>query len=560
MMKMRKKSGILLLVVVLLVSLLAACSNKADNDGKKTQTSEQSGNGSDAPSGEEEVGDPFGRYEEPVEITFAGYIDDTMQKNLLVDGLSYEDNQWTKIIEERLNIKVKYKWISKTGEQSAQKMNLALASGDIPDILLLDPVQLSQAARADILADISPYMEQYMSTEVKGLVSRIGESAKQAATFDGKVLGFPSTNDLAPETGFLWLRSDWLKKLNLELPKSWADVKAISKAFATQDPDGNGKNDTFGLSLSNDYNTIEGVMNGFHANTKIWVEKDGKLEFGGIQPEAKAALAELADMYKAGEIDKEFGLKGGDKIAEGVANQQIGMTYGPFYLSLHPLGEALKSNPDADWTAVLIPSIDEKPVMSTFTLGYGSFFTVRKGFEHPEALIKLLNLYYKMYTEDYAQYGVSGNGKENWRLSPVEIRDVSKNVNTYLAIKDAIASGDTSKLIGEQKAMFDNVDKFLKGDASMWGWYKVFGENSTEAGIKQLMDNKQYVQDKFVGSPTKTMITTMTTLNKLREETFYKIIMGNSPTDEFESFVQSWKKLGGEQITKEVNEWYDGVK
>ncbi|MGO4375762.1 hypothetical protein AB4Z21_34440, partial [Paenibacillus sp. MCAF20] len=253
-------------------------------------------------------------------------------------------------------------------------------------------------------------------------------------------------------------------------------------------------------------------------------------------------------------------LKGGDKIAEGVANQQIGMTYGPFYLSLHPLGEALKSNPDADWTAVLIPSIDEKPVTSTFTLGYGSFFTVRKGFEHPEALIKLLNLYYKMYTEDYAQYGVSGNGKENWRLSPVEIRDVSKNVNTYLAIKDAIASGDTSKLIGEQKAMFDNVDKFLKGDASMWGWYKVFGENSTEAGIKQLMDNKQYVQDKFVGSPTKTMITTMTTLNKLREETFYKIIMGNSTTDEFESFVQSWKKLGGEQITKEVNEWYEGVK
>lgn len=561
-MKLRKKTGIILLALAMFMSLLAACSNAGNNDTNSAATANQSNNGNKGTNGNAiaEEADPFGRYEEPVEITFAGYIDDTMQKNLLVNGLSFEDNQWTKIIEEKLNIKIKYKWISKTGEQSAQKMNLALASGDIPDILALDLVQMSQAARAGILEDIGPLMEQYMSPEVKGLVAEIGESSRQAATFDGKVLGFPSTNDLAPENGFLWVRSDWLKALNMEAPKTWADVRAISKAFSTQDPDKNGKKDTFGLALSKDYYTIEGAMNGFHANSTIWIEKDGKLAYGGIQPDAKIALAELSDMYQSGEIDKEFGLKGIDKIAEGVANQQIGLIYGPFYFSLHPLGEALKNNPDADWIPVIIPSVDDQPVMHTFSLGYGSFFTVRKDFEHPEALFKLLNLYYKMYTEEYTKYGVSETGAENWRLSPVEIRDISKNVNTYVAIKDALGAGDTSKLIGEQKAMFDNVDKYLKGDKSLWGWNKVFGENGSEAGIKHMMDNKLYVQNKFVGAPTKTMITTMSTLNKLREETFYKIIMGNASADEFEKYVQSWNKLGGEHITKEVNEWYVSVK
>ncbi|MDG0808862.1 hypothetical protein [Cohnella rhizosphaerae] len=40
-----------------------------------------------------------------------------------------------------------------------------------------------------------------------------------------------------------------MKKLNLQAPKTMQDVLNISHAFATMDPDGNGKPDTIGLSL-----------------------------------------------------------------------------------------------------------------------------------------------------------------------------------------------------------------------------------------------------------------------------------------------------------------------
>ena len=37
------------------------------------------------------------------------------------------------------------------------------------------------------------------------------------------------------------------EKLGLPQPKSWDDIQALAKAFTTQDPDGNGKNDTYGF-------------------------------------------------------------------------------------------------------------------------------------------------------------------------------------------------------------------------------------------------------------------------------------------------------------------------
>ncbi|GIQ63131.1 hypothetical protein PACILC2_16990 [Paenibacillus cisolokensis] len=50
--------------------------------------------------------------------------------------------------------------------------------------------------------------------------------------------------------------------------------------------------------------------------------------------------------------------------------------------------------------------------------------------------------------------------------------------------------------------------------------------------------------------------------NLLRQsefETFNKIIYGKLPVDEFDNFVAKWKANGGDQVTEEVNEWYQEV-
>ncbi len=41
---------------------------------------------------------------------------------------------------------------------------------------------------------------------------------------------------------------------------------------------------------------------------------------------------------------------------------------------------------------------------------------------------------------------------------------------------------------------------------------------------------------------------------KMEEETFAKIVMGKADISEFDTFVENWKKQGGDQILKEINE------
>jgi len=49
-------------------------------------------------------------------------------------------------------------------------------------------------------------------------------------------------------------------------------------------------------------------------------------------------------------------------------------------------------------------------------------------------------------------------------------------------------------------------------------------------------------------------------LLKLEETTFADIIMGQRPISYFDEFVDEWNKNGGEDITKEINAWWDTVK
>ena len=63
----------------------------------------------------------------------------------------------------------------------------------------------------------------------------------------------------------------------------------------------------------------------------------------------------------------------------------------------------------------------------------------------------------------------------------------------------------------------------------------------------------------FNGKPTETMSKSWEQLQTMEKETYTNIIYGKQGIDTFDEFVTKWKKQGGDQITKEVNEWYKEV-
>jgi len=146
-------------------------------------------------------------------------------------------------------------------------------------------------------------------------------------------------------------------------------------------------------------------------------------------------------------------------------------------------------------------------------------------------------------------------GSNYWLLNPLRVGKQLDNNGEILP--KAIETKDESILqTQDQKTRYERAMKFVDGDTSMWWEYLISGPKGALSLNPEIQNNKQYMQNKFYGAPTPTMVDRQEILTKKRDEVYFKIIMNQVSVDEFDKFVEEWKKLGGDEITKEVNEWY----
>ncbi len=199
-------------------------------------------------------------------------------------------------------------------------------------------------------------------------------------------------------------------------------------------------------------------------------------------------------------------------------------------------------------------------------MGVSRWLVVNKNFEHPEAVVKMANVFIEKCwgeTGDNGKYYAPPEAESIWKLSPVQTQMPLKNVMAFRDIEAAKASDATDSLNGEAKSIWDKLDRFYSGEGTSmeWGWERIYGPDpSSYSAIDRMISEDRIYINRFSGAPTETMTEKMSTLESMRDETFTKIIMGESPIEEFDAFVESFNKLGGEQITAEVNEWYATAK
>ena len=166
--------------------------------------------------------------------------------NNLPAGDTLESNKLLKYVEDKLNIKVKYDFSVEDGEAYKQKVNLAIASSNIPDVMIVDESQYKRLAESDMLEDLTEAYDKFASPLIKDYYGSYNGRVLDAVKKDGKMLALPDTN-IAGNNQLLWVREDWLKTLKLKAPANLDELAAVAKAFKEQDPDQNGAADTVGL-------------------------------------------------------------------------------------------------------------------------------------------------------------------------------------------------------------------------------------------------------------------------------------------------------------------------
>nr|WP_274652147.1 extracellular solute-binding protein [Paenibacillus humicola] len=519
---------------------------------------------SSEPEHETAYQDPaLSRYNPPARLTFVRETSDGLDDLIRqLPGETLEDNRWSRLYEQVLGIKIKYDWTAK-GDSYRQKFGVTLASGDIPDVVRVNAQQLRQLSNAGLIQNLSAAYDAYASPFTKQILSQEGTGPFEAATIDGRLMGIPETSSSIEGAMFLWIRTDWLNRLGLKPPKTIGDVLAISKAFTERDPDRNGKQDTFGLAVSNylwdPVAGVSGFMAGFGAFPNLWIKDgSGKLVFGGIQPEVKTALKALQDLYRSGQIDGEFGFKDGAKVQKQVADGKIGMAYGQQWSSFW-VQPSRQQDPNAEWQAFPIVSVSGEAPKVPLPFTTSNFFAVKQGYPHPEAIVKMINLHLEKNwgkTADYETY--YSTPLPVWELSPVTPYPARKNLDAYRQLDKARRTGSASILKDEARAIQKNIDTYRSGNQDKelgWGWERTYGPSGAFAILDHYEKNNQLLYESFVGAPTETMIEKQFILDDLMNDSFMNIILGR-PVDDFDRFAREWRRLGGDQITAEVNAWY----
>jgi putative aldouronate transport system substrate-binding protein len=502
---------------------------------------------------------PFGKYSEPVTISLVKNLGQSSME--FPPGDSLENNVWTRYYAETFNIVFDWKW-STPLDQYDQKVNIAITSGDIPDIMKVNNVQLKMMVDNDQIMDLTDLLDEYASDFSKEVLSADGGASLESATIGGRLMAIPSIQSSLQSANVLWVRTDWLDNLGMSLPETVDDFWAVAEAFTYQDPDGNGVDDTFALALNKDlfgtgsvYAGGEGFFNMYDAYPNIWIDKDGGLAYGSIQPEVKTALAALQEMYARGYMDPEFGVKDANKVNEDVNAGRAGMMFGNFWNAAW-INDAKVADPTFEWVPIAIPG----NAKAQLSFGTTSFFVVSKDCKNPEAAFKLLNGYLeKGYgeTAEPTTYNITPEGYGPFDYPVITMEPPMKNFTAAQKVTAALLSGDPSDLNAEQMNYYELSLLSMAGDHTNNNWHqlKMFGPGGSLGVISKYWEDGNVVQDQYFGPPTQTMTERKSTLDKLQLTNFTSIIMG-APIDDFDTFVTNWLSLGGQGMTDEVNEWF----
>lgn len=528
-----------------------------------------------------------GKKDDNAETTTDGKTIITLGRQTAVDpklpkGDTYNSNAYTRAVDKKFNIKIKDKFEA-NGDDYKRQVSLAIASGDIPDMMVVSRDEMKELYDNDLIEDMTDVYKDTGSKAIKEAYESYKNQPIEDGTFDKKLMGLPATaGDLGPS--LFWVRDDWTQKLGIKLDADGNgaitidELHDLAKTFAEKNPGGTAKNTGIAIAptvVSGSYGgsgySAMGIGDALGSHPGFWLKgADGKIINGTVTKETKDTLTLLNSWYKEGILDKQFGTRTWDDISAMMVNGETGIISGPWHIPDWNLFQAKEKNKDVSFKAYALENAQGK-VETILNNPTGNFVVVRKGFKKPELAMKIINFIYDDmrnsptaatdYPEIAAYHASAVDGST--RPFNIEINPATELLDT---VSDAKAVLDGQKTENDVKypdtrSLIKTLQTYSKDPAAAkstdWATYtsRIFGVNDVLVKVRNegLLTE---IDSPFFGN-TKTLEEKGADMDKLREETFMKMITGAKPLSDFDNFVKQWHKQGGTQVTQEVQKAVD---
>ncbi|MDE0963427.1 MAG: hypothetical protein OSB73_09880 [Candidatus Latescibacteria bacterium] len=469
-----------------------------------------------------------------------------------------QENTWVQgLLEERFNIRFEPVFLDWTANSRLKP--LMFSAGDVPDVSWDgDPLYVRRNIHHGFVMEL-PYevILQHAPTYVKYL-NQYGRETWLFAFYRGKNYGIPTfaAADIYPTAG-LW-RMDWLRRVGLaKVPETLDEMGEALRRFRHGDPDGNGIKDTYGMYPRTHWSlAYADVFATFGLLPQDFVLRQGKVVWGGVQPDAKEALRRLRRWYAEELIDPDFAIAGrsGDQSSKKFQNGKIGYLYkGGSWLDLE-----LK-NPNSTYSVLRQLNPDAELAPSRVLAGFDGHRRDRVwgGPAHvmwfgtqvaqtPQKVLRVLHMLETLATDQelFVQSRLGQRGR-HW--------DMSAERGAYLLPPYDRRGADTRHLV--HVGLLENAYGFFSACAAPLQ----FTRGYLPEGMAEFRDEYSHPSWGLKNAIGKSDVVDsagryLEDLRHYQATVFTEIIRGDRPLDDFEPFVATWRQRGGDILVAEANE------
>jgi putative aldouronate transport system substrate-binding protein len=230
-----------------------------------------------------------------------------------------------------------------------EKVDLMVTSGELTGLVLLfTPDDVIKMKSDGTILPLDYYLRD--NAVWKGMPERFRESHR----FDGQIWGLPSGwTDADPFARSY--RKDWADRLGISKPETVTQLYEMARAFTYGDPDGNGRQDTYGMVSSGTWNlqdlfqACDARLNDTGDDSIVWDPNENAWVDSMLKPRMIDALNLLRRLYREGILDPETFTNTGQTMREKIWSGKYGSTFHWLGWGMDSFLPTLRKNvPDAE--------------------------------------------------------------------------------------------------------------------------------------------------------------------------------------------------------------------
>lgn len=522
------KNLLFLLTVVQLIIFTTACQNSSTSGTNSEKASKSAENVN-------ESGFPI--VKKPIELTFFTGKYEQNHDN-------YEETLVFKTYEEKTGIKVNFEEVP--FGTLTEKRNLALASGDYPDVFYsarIPSADLYNYGKQGVFIPLNDLIDKY-APNFKKVMEKHPDIKKGLTMPDGNIYSIPSYYDpdfLPMLIGKpLWIKKSWLDQLGMEEPKTIEDFYKYLKAVKQTDLNGNGKNDEIPLAATDTGAIVDHLKGAWGFGTRGLAHKHvdvdpktGKLRFFRTDPKFKEVLEYVHKLYSEGLIDPEIFTMDDSKLnAKG---------------SKGIVGSAIVPNPETVFSnqkdyfglgALKGPHGDQLYSHVKAPLVHVGAFAITNKNKHPEATMRWIDHFFSEEGATFQFMGVKGKTYEVTKNG--ELRYVDEIINNPDGLTfDQALTPYVTWMGGSYPGYVQQ--KYFKGSEALPSSLEA-GEKARPYVPEEIWNGFNYTEKELefkqsVGTDIETYI----------DEMEAGFISGKIPFNEWDKYVEKVKQMGSDK-------------